>query len=761
MIRYSILKLVVFCSLLFCVAMVITTNAVFCQESPKKIALLVGVSDYKAEKVEDLKFAENDIRVVGSQLKEMGFEVTSLSGEDATRDKTISTIDSFMEKASELETSDIVLVMFSGHGQQIRVSDGSKVTEVPYFCPVDSLHYDESTITTRGKNETEVGEELNFVSLNRILRGMDENSNSLNNLLVVDACRNNPSKGKASGISGTSANVPSGVNILFAASSGQKSWESEDKDIQHGVFTHFLIKGLQGKAKNSRGQVTWSRLASYLQEEVAFSGPALAGGKDRVQNPHSVINSSNLIVLSKTASKKKSSSAGNWTRFRGENGQGKISYSNIPLQWSETENIRWKYKLPGPGASSPIIFDGQVFVTAHSGYGKYSDEDAELKDLKRHLISIDLKSGQKNWMASVDGAPYEARCHGAHGYSSHSPVTDGEKVYAYFGYSGMFAYDMAGTKLWSRQFEVNKPESDEILPRGRKELIRKFDTNKNGKIDQDEQQVLSRARRRSRSNNTFGGGGSSVIFENLVIVNSGCETEKIHALDLTNGETKWIFDDIALVNNSSTPVVIGGGDRVELVMQLTNKCVGIDATTGKKKWEHEVEGSGWQIASPLVVGENLVFSKSRSSLVFALNRNLNRGEEGIKKTWTSPLGLDSTPIETADALLCFERRGILTVLDKATGETLDQQRLKDLSDKRSGSISSTSSYSSPILVGDHVIAVLGMGDTVVIGKEGDFYKTKFVNRLGDEEETFLATPAVTQNELLIRSDKYLYCISRN
>ena len=281
----------------FCLCM-----TVFGQDGPQKIALLVGVSDYDAKEVDDLQFAENDIRVVGGQLKLMGFEVTSLSGEQATRKKTIATIDDFMAKAAKLESSDIVFVMFSGHGQQIRVSDGSKVTEVPYFCPVDSQHFDETKISTRGKTETQVAEELNFVSLNRVLRGLDENSNSLNNLLVVDACRNNPSKGKSAGISGTSATVPQGVNILFAAGSGQKSWESADKDIQHGVFTHFLIKGLQGDAKNRRDQVTWSRLASYLQDEVAFSGPSLAGAKNRVQNPHSIINSTNLIVLGQPTS---------------------------------------------------------------------------------------------------------------------------------------------------------------------------------------------------------------------------------------------------------------------------------------------------------------------------------------------------------------------------------------------------------------------------------------------------------------------------
>ena len=125
------------------------------------------------------------------------------------------------------------------------------MTEVPYFCPVDSVHYDKSKISTRGMSEADVGEKLNFVSVNRVLRGMDESSNSLNNLLIVDACRNNPSKGKSAGIPGTSATVPSGINILYAASSGQKSWESVDKKNPTWRVHSFSD---QGTARQSKKQ---------------------------------------------------------------------------------------------------------------------------------------------------------------------------------------------------------------------------------------------------------------------------------------------------------------------------------------------------------------------------------------------------------------------------------------------------------------------------------------------------------------------------
>ena len=164
----------------------------------------------------------------------------------------------------------------------------------------------------------------------------------------------------------------------------------------------------------------------------------------------------------------------------------------------------------------------------------------------------------------------------------------------------------------------------------------------------------------------------------------------------------------------------------------------------------------------MIVGGNLVFTDTYRNRLYSLPKNLTREMEQVEPLWTSRAKpYSSTPIETDEALLCFDGSGVLTVLNKLTGETIDKQRLVGFSDKKSNGIRAKSSFSSPILVGDHVIAVFGMGDTMVLAKEGLFYKTKYTNRLGDEEETFLATPAVTRDELLIRSDKYLYCISKN
>ena len=266
--------------------------------TPRKVALLVGVSDYFNKNMEDLSFAENDVQAVGDELGRLGFETNVLAGRDATREKTEKAIDDLMDTASKMESDGIVLLMFSGHGQQLRTVTDGGVAETPFFCPRDAVPFDDRQHSLRGKTTESVANELSLVSLNRVIEQLDLRSNSRQNLLIVDACRNNPAKGKSAGVTGSTAvNLPQGISILFAARSGQKSWESTDENIKHGVMTHYLLKGLRGDAINRRSQLTWSRLVSHVREEVEYDAGKLAGGADRRQTPHTITNNDAVIVL--------------------------------------------------------------------------------------------------------------------------------------------------------------------------------------------------------------------------------------------------------------------------------------------------------------------------------------------------------------------------------------------------------------------------------------------------------------------------------
>ncbi len=97
--------------------------------------------------------------------------------------------------------------------------------------------------------------------------------------------------------------------------------------------------------------------------------------------------------------------ADDWPRFRGPAGSGVANDSDsLPIAWSPAAYLGWKTPLPGPGASSPIIVDGKVFVTCYSGCGLTRERRDDIQNLMRHLVCIDLKSGEVIWQRDVKGS---------------------------------------------------------------------------------------------------------------------------------------------------------------------------------------------------------------------------------------------------------------------------------------------------------------------------------------------------------------------
>ena len=138
-----------------------------------------------------------------------------------------------------------------------------------------------------------------------------------------------------------------------------------------------------------------------------------------------------------------------WPRFRGPTGDGISSDVKVPLKWGDTNNLKWKLKLPGKGFSSPIVAGDYVFVTCYSDADR--DADRDLNDLKRHLLCVHRHKGEVVWSKVVRSTSAENRGPSfgtRHGFASHTPVSDGERVYVLFGNSGVLAFDMKGKELW-------------------------------------------------------------------------------------------------------------------------------------------------------------------------------------------------------------------------------------------------------------------------------------------------------------------------
>jgi len=153
--------------------------------------------------------------------------------------------------------------------------------------------------------------------------------------------------------------------------------------------------------------------------------------------------------------------AADWTRFRGPNGSGVNSDGPAPpTTWSDSENVKWKAVLPGPGLSSPIVIGDRVVVTCWSGYAVDARDLGSLDDLKRNVVCLDRQTGDVLWSHDEPAILPEDTYRGMfaqNGYASHTPASDGERVYVFFGKTGVLAFDLGdGRKLWQESVGENR-----------------------------------------------------------------------------------------------------------------------------------------------------------------------------------------------------------------------------------------------------------------------------------------------------------------
>ncbi len=250
-------------------AAVATMPTVVCaQQEVRKLAFLVGVSKYQKDGLRNLNFAEDDIRDLALELRKHGFETSGLLGDRATLKGIQAELDTFYAELKKLNKDDVVLLAFSGHGLQLQVPRDGRVIEEPFYCPVDALKTDPQTL----------------LSLNDIFARIEQDSGSSQNVLLIDACRDNPAKG-TKGVDGSTAEkLPNKISILFSSSAGTQSFESDQ--VRHGIFTHFVLECLRGQAADRRGQITWLTLASYVMESVAAETPKLLDNAALNQRPN-------------------------------------------------------------------------------------------------------------------------------------------------------------------------------------------------------------------------------------------------------------------------------------------------------------------------------------------------------------------------------------------------------------------------------------------------------------------------------------------
>ena len=403
----------------------------------------------------------------------------------------------------------------------------------------------------------------------------------------------------------------------------------------------------------------------------------------------------------------------NVLRFRGNDGNGTSANVNIPTEWSPQSNLKWKAQLPGAGSSTPIVVGNRIYVTCYSGYGTDLNSTGTQKSLVRHLIALDLNTGKEIWKASVENISTEDPFQGfltEHGYATSTPTSDGENIYAFFGKSGVFAFDKQGKQLWKTSVGTES------------------------------------------GSRHWGSSASLIGYKNLIIVNAADESQTIYGLNRKTGEVVWKAEAAGLENTFCTPLLISLGERTELVIAVPWEIWGLDPETGKLLWYVETDLDS-NVCPSVIAKDGIVYAmggRQGGSIAVRAGGQGDVAKSHVlwKATATSYV---PSPVIHKDRLYWVNDRGIALCVNAKTGELVYQERV-------GASGTGRLFYASVSLINEKLYAVSRHGGTVIY-ETGDKFR-QIANNKHLDDTAFNASPVVTGNHLLLRSNSHIYCISQ-
>lgn len=408
-----------------------------------------------------------------------------------------------------------------------------------------------------------------------------------------------------------------------------------------------------------------------------------------------------------------------WTRFRGPNGTGIASDNqSLPTTWSDAENLKWKADLPGPGGSCPIITGDRVLVTYWSGYGADGPGSGEMSDLKLHLICFDRKTGKTLWDQSAEARLPEIEYDGMlaqHGYASHTPVTDGNNVYAFYGKSGVHAFDLDGKALWQAKVGDGLDERK------------------------------------------WGSSSSPILVDDVLVVTASPESGAVYGFDKNSGEQLWKYDQGNLGNIWATPVASGQ----DVVLSAPRRVVALNAKTGEESWTAEGLKADAVSGSLLAGGGNLYGMGGRGAGSLAVHAHGNEAHV----EWTGRDGANVlTPLHH-DGHLYWISGDLAHCRNAKTGEEVYSERLPEdpnppapSGESGRGARFASMDYASPVAANGLLYHTRRKGEVLVVKLQPEF-ELVARNKFSSDDSEFIATPAISGGQMFIRSGKALYCVA--
>ncbi len=422
-----------------------------------------------------------------------------------------------------------------------------------------------------------------------------------------------------------------------------------------------------------------------------------------------------------------------WREFRGPSGNGFVA-DEIPIEWSLAANERWRSELPGEGWSSPIVIGQTIFLTAAIPASSLDspsrdalsldspsrveslddspsrDPSIASTDLKLCLLAIDSTNGQLIQQVHVftEHATTASAIHSKNSHASPTPFFDGTHLFVHFGHQGTACVALDGTIVW-RNDSLGYPP-------------------------------------------VHGNGGSPVVAgDHLIFARDGADISEVTALDKHTGRIAWQTErnvDPPKQFSFCTPLLLELAGQTQLILPGSNVVQSLDPSDGREIWRVRYEG--YSVIPKPIYHAGLVFistSYDRARLL-AIDPT---GKGDVTQThvrWTTQsAAVPHTPSLVArdGQVMMISDSGIAAAYDASTGDELWKKRI-------GGNFSA-----SPLLCGSQLHLLSEEGDWTVLDVAGQEPRELATNRLG---ERVLASPAVIDDELIIRTAQALYRIGR-
>jgi outer membrane protein assembly factor BamB len=394
--------------------------------------------------------------------------------------------------------------------------------------------------------------------------------------------------------------------------------------------------------------------------------------------------------------------ADDWPQFRGPTGQGISTATHVPLEWSSTKNIKWRTEIPGRGWSSPVLCKGRVYLT--------TAVSRESEPVSLRALAVNAANGEIvwdvevfSWSTSTKGA-----LHSKNSLASPTPILKDDRLYVHFGHMGTAALSLDGKILWSQSELGYEP--------------------------------------------VHGNGGSPVLVGNWLIFScDGGQDPFVVALDSMSGKVLWKTPRNTPARKTfsfSTPLAIEVDGIQQIISPGSGLVAAYDPTEGREIWRVRY-GEGYSVVPRPVYAQGLVFISSGydGPELFAIRTAGAKGDVTESHlAWSTKRGAPNTPsVLVVDDLVYFvSDGGIATCADAKTGKVHWTERL-------GGNFSA-----SPVFAEGRIYFQNedGVGSVV---KHGQVFELLAKN---DLEEQTLASYAVIDSRLFIRSKSHVWCIGQ-